>query len=124
MLPSFRLGMGGRIGNGEQWMPWVHIDDVVGILIHASRDERISGAINAVAPTPTTNAEFTRELGRFLHRPAVLSVPKVALRLMLGELSQLLTASQRVFPSYAERMGYVFEHPDLAPALQAALARG
>jgi uncharacterized protein (TIGR01777 family) len=122
MLPSFRLGMGGRIGNGEQWMPWIHIDDTVGILIHASQDERVSGAINAVAPTPATNAEFTRELGHVLHRPAVLSIPKAALRLMLGEMSQVLTASQRVFPSTAERTGYVFAHPELAPALQAVLA--
>ncbi len=122
MLPSFRLGMGGRIGNGEQWMPWIHIDDVVGILIHAGQNERISGPINAVAPTPATNAEFTRELGHTLRRPAVLSIPKAALRLMFGEMSQMLTASQRVFPSNAERSGYAFAYPDLAPALQAVLA--
>jgi len=123
ILPPFRLGMGGRIGNGEQWMPWIHIDDVVGILLHASRDARVRGAINAVAPTPVTNAEFTRELGHVLHRPAVLSAPKAALRLMFGEMSQVVTASQRVLPSIAESTGYGFEYPDLVPALKAVLGR-
>jgi uncharacterized protein len=124
MLPPFRMGMGGRVGNGEQWMPWIHIDDVVGILVHASQDERVRGAINAVSPTPTTNAEFTRELGQALHRPAVLSVPKPALRLMFGEMSQVITASQRVLPSVAECTGYVFKYPDLVPALKAVLMEG
>lgn len=121
MLPAFRLGMGGRVGSGEQWMPWIHLDDVVGILLHASRDERIRGAINAVSPTPTTNAEFTRELGQAVHRPAVLSVPKAALRLVFGEMSQIITASQRVLPSVAECTGYVFKYPELVPALKAVL---
>jgi hypothetical protein len=121
MLPPFRLGMGGRIGSGEQWMPWIHIDDVVGILLHASQDERVRGAINAVSPTPATNAEFTRELGRALHRPALLSIPRAALRLMFGEMSYVLTASQRTLPTAVERTGYTFEYPDLAPALRAVL---
>lgn len=122
IVPPFRLGVGGRIGNGEQWMPWIHIDDVVGLLLHASQDARIRGPLNAVAPTPTTNAEFTRELGHAVHRPSLLSIPKTALRLMLGEMSQVVTASQRVFPSTAERTGYQFKYPDLGPALQASLA--
>jgi hypothetical protein len=124
MLPPFRMGMGGRVGNGEQWMPWIHLDDVVGILLHASQDARIRGAINAVSPTPSTNAEFTRELGQALRRPALLSVPKVALRLVLGEMSQVITASQRVLPSVAESTGYVFKYPDLVPALKAVLMEG
>ncbi len=122
MLPAFRVGMGARVGSGEQWTPWIHIDDVVGILLHASQDERIRGPINAVAPTPATNAQLTRELGHALRRPAVLAAPKVALRLMFGEMSQVLTASQHVLPSVAERTGYVFKHPDLAQALAAVLA--
>jgi uncharacterized protein len=122
IVPAFRVGMGGRIGSGEQWMPWIHIDDAVGILLHASRDERIRGPINAVAPTPATNAQFTHALGHALHRPALLAIPKTALRLMLGEMSQVVTASQRVFPTVAERTGYSFKFPELAPALQATLA--
>lgn len=122
MLPPFRMGMGARVGSGEQWTPWIHIDDVVGIMIHASQDERVRGPINAVAPTPATNAAFTRALGQALHRPAVLSVPRTALRLMFGEMSQVLTASQHVLPSVAERTGYAFKHPDLGPALEAVLA--
>jgi uncharacterized protein len=122
MLPPFRLGVGGRIGSGKQWMPWIHIDDVVGILLHASQDERVRGAINAVSPTPATNAQFTSELGRALHRPTLLSIPKAALGLVFGEMSQVLTASQRVLPSVAERTGYKFKYPDLGPALQAVLA--
>ncbi|GMV39185.1 MAG: NAD-dependent nucleoside-diphosphate sugar epimerase [Myxococcales bacterium] len=121
MLPAFRMGVGGRLGSGRQWMPWVHIDDEVGILLHASQDDRIRGAINAVGPLPVTNAELTRALGHALRRPALLPVPNVALRLALGELSEILTASQRVLPSAAERTGYTFEHPDLASALTAAL---
>jgi uncharacterized protein (TIGR01777 family) len=122
MLPPFRMGMGARVGSGEQWTPWIHIDDVVGIMIHASQDERVRGPINAVAPTPATNAAFTRELGQALHRPAVLAVPRTALRLMFGEMSQVLTASQHVLPSVAERTGYAFKYPELGPALVAVLA--
>jgi uncharacterized protein len=122
MLPPFRVGMGARVGSGEQWTPWIHIDDVVGILLHASGDERIRGPINAVAPTPATNAALTLELGQALRRPALLSVPKAALRLMFGEMSQVLTASQHVLPSVAERTGYVFKYPELGPALEAVLA--
>lgn len=122
MLPPFRMGMGARVGSGEQWTPWIHIDDVVGILLHASQDARVRGPINAVAPTPATNAELTRELGQGLHRPALLSVPKAALRLMFGEMSQVLMASQHVLPCVAERTGYVFKYPELDSALKAVLA--
>jgi uncharacterized protein len=121
MLPAFRLGAGGKLGNGQQWMPWIHLDDVVGILLHASRDMRVQGAINAVGPQPVTNADFTRALGRAMHRPAFLSVPKAALRLAFGEMGEILTDSQRVFPKVAEQTGYTFEHASLSGALKAAL---
>jgi hypothetical protein len=121
MLTSFRLGAGGKLGSGRQWMAWIHLDDEVGILIHASQDARIRGAINAVGPRPVTNAEFTRALGHAIHRPAFLPVPMTALRLAFGEMSEILTASQRVLPREAERTGYTFKHPELAGALAAAL---
>jgi uncharacterized protein (TIGR01777 family) len=121
MLPPFRLGAGGKVGNGRQWMSFVHIDDVVGILLHASREPSCRGAMNAVAPGPVTNAEFTRALAQALHRPAFLAVPKAALWLALGEMSQILTSSQRVFPRVAERTGYAFRYPELPTALAAML---
>lgn len=121
MLTPFRMGAGGKLGNGRQWMPWIHLDDEVGILLHAMNDARLHGAINAVGPRPVTNAEFTRALGHAMHRPSFLRVPKLSLRLALGEMSELLTASQRVLPTEAERTGYTFKHPELAGALAAAL---
>jgi uncharacterized protein len=121
MLTPFRMGAGGRLGDGRQWMPWIHLDDEVGILLHAMKDARIHGATNAVGPRPVTNAEFTRALGHALHRPAFLPVPKTALRLAFGEMSEILTASQRVLPKEAKRTGYTFKHPELAGALAAAL---
>jgi uncharacterized protein len=113
--------VGGRLGSGKQWMSWVHIDDVVGIFVHASRNDQIRGAINVVGPKPATNAEFTSELGRALHRPTFLAVPQAALRLVFGEMSDVLTASQRVRPRVAERTGYQFRYPELGGALDAVL---
>jgi uncharacterized protein (TIGR01777 family) len=121
MLPLFRLGVGGRMGNGRQWMPWIHVDDVVGILLHASSTATLSGAVNAVGPRPATNNEFTGALGRAVRRPAVLPVPSLALRLALGEMGGVVTGSQRVVPRSAERSGYVFKYPDLAGALAACV---
>jgi uncharacterized protein (TIGR01777 family) len=121
MLTAFRLGAGGRLGDGRQWMPWVHLDDVVGILLHASQDARIKGAMNAVGPRPVTNADFTRALAQALRRPAFLTVPKTALRLAFGEMGEILTDSQRVFPKVAEQTGYAFQYADLVLALKAAL---
>ena len=121
MLTPFRMGAGGRLGDGRQWMPWIHLDDAVGILLHAMKDARVRGAINAVGPQPVTNAEFSRALGHAMHRPAFLPVPKTALRLAFGEMSEILTASQRVLPREAQRTGYAFKHPELAGALAAAL---
>jgi hypothetical protein len=120
MLPAFRMGLGGRLGNGRQWMSFIHLRDAVGILQHASRHAEIRGPVNAVAPDPVTNAEFTRALGRAVHRPAVLAVPDLALRVGLGEMSQILTASQRVIPAVATASGYAYQHPTLDGALAEA----
>jgi uncharacterized protein (TIGR01777 family) len=122
MLTPFKSGAGGRLGSGKQWMPWIHIDDVVGVILHASRTAAARGAMNAVSPHPVTNAEFTRALGHAVHRPALLPVPKTALRIAFGEMSEVLMASQRALPSVAERTGYAFKHPELAGALAAVMA--
>jgi hypothetical protein len=124
MLLPFRMGAGGRLGSGRQWMPWIHLEDEVGILLHVVEDARIHGAVNAVGPRPVTNAELTRALGHAVHRPTFLPVPKAALRLAFGEMSEILTASQRVLPKEAERSGYTFKHPELAGALTAVLKGG
>jgi uncharacterized protein (TIGR01777 family) len=122
MIPPFKLGAGGRLGGGKQWMPWVHIDDVVGALLHSSQSPELHGPLNAVAPTPVTNAEFTSALGHALHRPALLPIPRVALRIAFGEMSQIMMASQRVVPRTAVRTGYAFKYPRLDGALAAVLA--
>ncbi len=122
MLTPFQLGAGGRLGNGRQWMSWAHIDDVVGILHHASQRDDLRGPVNAVSPRPVTNAEFTRALARAVHRPAFLPVPETALRLALGSMSEMVLGSQRVLPRVAERGGYSFRYPGLADALAAILA--
>jgi uncharacterized protein (TIGR01777 family) len=122
MLTPFRMGLGGRLGSGRQWMPWVHIDDVVGLLLHAAREPAVRGPMNVVGPDPVTNAEFTRALGRTLHRPARLPVPAVGLRVLFGEVSGALVASARAVPRVAERTGYRFGYPSLDAALGQAVA--
>lgn len=124
MAPIFRAGMGGRLGDGRQWMSWIHVDDVVGLLLHAARTATVTSAINAVGPAPVTNADFARALGRALHRPALLPAPTFALRAAFGEMAEVVLASQRVLPKVAEQTGYVFRHPTLAGALAAALGEG
>lgn len=121
MLPPFRLGLGGRLGDGRHFMPWVHIDDVVGMMRLAASSDAISGAMNAVGPDPVRNAEFTRTLGRVLGRPTLFPVPRVALQLAFGEMSRILFDSQRVVPLAAQAAGYSFLHPDLAEALRAVV---
>ena len=117
IFTPFRMGMGGRIGSDRQWMPWIHIKDVAGIILHASRNNEINGPMNAVAPRPVTNVDFTRALAHALHRPALLPVPRTALSLAFGELSEILITSQRAFPRVAEHNGYAFEYSDLDGAL-------
>ena len=118
MLIPFKLGLGGRLGSGRQWMSWIHLDDLAGLYLHAAEKAEVSGAVNAVAPAPVTNQEFTRALASVLHRPAVFPVPEFALRLAVGEFASVLLSSQRVVPRVAEKTGYHFRHPDLAEALR------
>jgi uncharacterized protein (TIGR01777 family) len=122
MLPAFRLGAGGPLGSGKQWMSWIHLDDVVGLFLHAGLHEPLQGPLNAVSPQPVTNAAFTRALGAALRRPAVVPIPRAALRIVFGEMSDLLFESQRVLPGVAQRTGYRFEHPELEGAMRAALS--
>jgi len=117
MLPAFRLGLGGPIGGGAQFFPWVHLDDLVGMLIAALEREALRGPLLAVAPGIVTNREFAAALGRALHRPAVLRVPAFALRLALGESAAALLAGQRAVPRRALALGLGFEFPELGPAL-------
>ncbi len=118
MLPPFRLGAGGRLGSGRQWMSWIHVDDLVALIRHAIEEPALSGAVNATAPEPVTNAEFTKVLGRVLGRPAIIRVPAVALRVALGELAGMLLGGQRVDPAAARGSGFTWRYPDLESALR------
>jgi hypothetical protein len=122
MLPIFRLGAGGKIGNGKQWMSWISIHDVVQGLIHLAQKNELAGPVNFVSPHPVRNETFTKVLARVLRRPAIFPVPAAALKLMLGEMAQeLLLASQRVAPQELQKSGFQFAHPDLEGALRAIL---
>jgi uncharacterized protein (TIGR01777 family) len=123
MLLPFRLGLGGPIGNGRQYMSWVHVDDVAGLVLHALDHHGVRGALNATAPGVVQNAEFSRALGRALHRPAVLPAPAFGLRLLIGEAAEILTASQRCVPERTLASGFAFRYPELDGALAAILAR-
>jgi uncharacterized protein len=117
MMPVFKLGIGGSLGDGKQWFPWVHVDDTVGIFHHAITNNAVHGAVNAAAPNPVTNAEFTSTLAAALHRPAFFFVPEFALNLALGEMGAMLVASYRVAPQAALASGYQFKYPVLESAL-------
>ena len=122
MLLPFRLGLGGRLGSGAQWMSWISIDDAVGAIFHALVTDSFSGAVNLVAPEPVRNRDFTRILGQVLSRPTPFAVPAGALRLALGEMATAtLLASLRVLPKRLLASGYRFEHPDLETGLKAVL---
>jgi uncharacterized protein len=123
MLTPFRLGVGGPVAGGQQYISWIHRDDVVGMFVAALADERWEGPVNATAPEPVSNREFSRALGRALHRPALLPVPGAALGLLYGEMSQIVTTGARVVPAKALVLGYRFGHPQLREALSSALGR-
>jgi uncharacterized protein (TIGR01777 family) len=124
MLPPFRLGVGGPVAGGRQFISWIHRDDLVGMMTTAVGDERWSGPVNATAPTPVSNRDFSRALGRALGRPALLPVPAAALQLLYGEMAEIVTEGARVVPAKALVLGYEFAHAELDEALSSALARG
>lgn len=123
MLLPFKLGLGGPLAGGRNWMPWIHIDDEVDLLIFAARTAGIVGPFNATAPNPVTNRDFTRALAKQLHRPAFLPAPGFALRLALGEMADMLVASQRAVPQVAEQAGYEFRFRELEAALADVLTK-
>lgn len=130
MLPPFRMGIGGPMGTGRQYMAWIHLDDWVALVEWlvtspaTSAGAANTGVWNATAPNPVTNADFTRTLGRVLRRPAFMPIPGVALRVLLGEFATFLLTGARVLPARAEREGFCFRYPQLEPALQALLRPG
>jgi uncharacterized protein len=122
LLPLFRFAVGGKLGSGHQWMAWIHIEDAVNLILFALDFAAIRGAVNATAPYPVTNEEFTERLAIALHRPAILPVPVFALKLALGEMSEMVLASQRVLPTVAKSAGFRFQFPELRAALENLLA--
>lgn len=124
LLLPFRMGVGGRVGTGRQWMPWISLDDAVEVILRALRDERLRGPVNAIAGS-VRNADFTDALGRALHRPAILPVPGFGLRAVLGEMAdETLLSSQRAEPARLREIGHTFHHPTLDTGLAAALREG
>lgn len=124
MLTPFRLGVGGRIGSGKQWMSWIHIDDWINLILFAIEQPAVRGPVNATAPNPVTNTEFTAALSAALHRPAMFPVPQFAVKLLFGEMASVILASQRVIPKAAQSAGFRFQYPELKPALVRLLSKG
>jgi len=122
MLPPFKAGAGGPVAGGKQWMPWIHADDLVGLYLAALDGADWSGPLNGSAPEPVTNRDFSKALGRALHRPAVAPVPRLALRALYGEMEQIVTTGQRAVPTRPLALGFAFAHPELDEALRSALA--
>ena len=123
MMVPFKLGVGGPIAGGRQYMPWVHLDDVVGAYLFAIDNDEASGPLNLAAPEPVTNKEFSKALGQVLKRPAFAPVPAVAIKTMYGEMSTIVVNGVRMVPTRLEQLGYDFRHPDLRPALAAATGK-
>lgn len=121
MLPAFRVGLGGPLGDGSQWMPWVHLDDAIGMLRFAAARDEVRGPMNVCAPEPTRSRDFARALGKALRRPAFFAVPRLAMRVVLGETADVVLSSQRAVPELALRLGYRFQRPFLAEALAGAV---
>lgn len=117
MLPIFKLGLGGRLGSGKQYMSWIHVDDLTGIMLHAAENSELSGPVNGVAPTPVANSDFTKILANVLNRPALFPVPAFALKLAVGEFADVLLGSQRVTPEKILNSGYIYQWPELYGAL-------
>ena len=120
MLPPFKLGIGGPVAGGRQYVPWIHGDDVVGALLFCLDNPEARGPVNVCAPEPVTNAELSKALGRVLGRPAIAPVPALAVRALYGEMASVVTTGVRTVPRRLEELGYTFRHPELEPALRAA----
>ena len=123
MLPFFRAGIGGPVAGGRQYVPWVHVDDVIGALLFCLGEERASGPINLTAPEPATNRELSRALGRVLRRPAFAPVPRFAIRTLYGEMAEIVTTGVRAVPARLEELGYEFRRADLEDALRASVGK-
>jgi uncharacterized protein (TIGR01777 family) len=121
MLPAFKLGLAARLGNGQQWMSWIHIDDYVAIVLCLLENAQAAGAFNMTAPEPASNQQFTETLARVLHRPALFVAPAFLLKLMLGERAELLLGGQRALPAKVQALGYTFQYPTLENALNATI---
>jgi len=121
MLPPFRLGLGGRMGDGRQWMSWIHRADLLALILWLLEDGTRAGPYNGTAPNPVTNREFAATLGRALHRPAILPLPAPAVRLLVGEMARLLLTGQKAVPERALKEGFTFRFPDLEGALRDVL---
>jgi len=119
MSPPFKFFVGGPLGSGAQWMSWIQLEDEVGLIVHLIENSQASGAVNATAPNPVTMKEFCRTLGQVIGRPSWAPVPAFALRLMLGEMAEMLLTGQRAVPTAAEKFGYRFRYPNLPEALRA-----
>lgn len=123
MLPFFKLGVGGPVAGGRQYLSWIHLDDAVGAMLFCLDTDAARGPVNVTAPRPVTNTEFSKALGRALGRPAILPVPALALKVLYGEMSQMVTTGANVVPRRLEELGYRFREPELEPALRAATGR-
>jgi len=123
MLPFFKAGIGGPVAGGRQYVPWVHVDDVIGAILFALDNQAASGSVNVTAPEPVTNKELSKALGRVLHRPAFAPVPALAVKTLYGDMAQIVTTGQRAVPVRLTELGYVFRQPDLEAALRDATGR-
>jgi uncharacterized protein (TIGR01777 family) len=122
MLLPFRLGLGGPVAGGRQYMPWIHADDLAALYVAAIDGDHWRGPLNGSAPEPATNAAFSKALGRALRRPAIAPVPGFAVRLLYGDMAEIVTEGQRAVPERPQALGFTFAHPDLDEALRSALA--
>jgi len=124
MVPPFRMGLGGRIGSGNQWMPWIHIKDEIDLIFHCMKCSDLSGSINASSPNPVTNSQFSQTLGKVLSRPVIFPMPAFVAKLLFGEMAEeLLLTGQRVHPRKLLESGFEFSYPELAPALEQILVK-
>lgn len=118
MLPPFRMGLGGKVGSGKQWLSWIHVRDLAGLVLHAIENSSVKGPLNAVSPNPVTNAELSRTLGKVLNRPVLFTIPGFVLKLVMGEAAEVILSSQKVIPQKAAHFGYPFIFPELEDALR------